>query len=80
MLLGGVGVSERDRRGWKFGSPPVLVHPSAPASMLEWASAMTSSGRGGAPGSPGLGRLGEAVEEATLMLASMTPEGRMPLF
>lgn len=79
MLLCDVGVSERDRSGWKFGSPPVLVHPGAPASMLEGDSTMTSSGSGGAPGSPGLGRLEEVVEEATPMLAAPTPEGRTPL-
>lgn len=79
MLLCDVGVSERDRSGWKFGSPPVLVHPGASASMLEGDSTMTSSGSGGAPGSPGLGRLEEVVEEATPMLAAPTPEGRTPL-
>lgn len=70
-------MSERDRSGWKFGSPPVLVHPIAPASMLEGDSAMTSSGNGGAPGSPGFGRL-ELVEETTLMLAVLTSEGKTP--
>lgn len=70
-------MSERDRSGWKFGSPPVLVHPIAPASMLEGDSAMTSSGNGGAPGSPGFGRL-EVVEETTLMLAVLTSEGKTP--
>lgn len=80
MLLGEVGVSERDRSGWKFGSPPVLEHPIAPASMLEGDSAMTSSGSGGAPGSPGFGRL-EVVEEMTQMLAASTPEGKtLPLW
>lgn len=79
MLLCDVGVSERDRSGWKFGSPPVLVHPGASASMLEGDSTMTSSGSGGAPGSPGLGRLEEVVEEATPMLAAPTPEARTPL-
>lgn len=75
MFLCDVGVSERDRSGWKFGSPPLLVHPDAPASMLEGDSAITSSGSGGAPGSPGLGRMEEVVEEATPMLAPAT-EGR----
>lgn len=69
MLLCDVGVRERDRSGWKFGSPPLLVHPGAPASMLEGDSTITSSGSGGAPGSPGLGRLEEVVEETTPMLA-----------
>lgn len=77
MLLCDVGVSERDRSGWKFGSPPVLVHPMAPASMLEGGSAMTSSGSGGAPGSPGFGRL-EVVEETTQTLAALASEGRTP--
>ncbi len=79
MLLCDVGVSERDRSGWKFGSPPLLVHPGAPASMLEGDSTITSSGSGGAPGSPGLGRLEEVVEEATPMLAPL-PEGKSPPF
>lgn len=71
MLLCGVGVSERDRRGWKLGSPPVLVHPAAPGSMLG-DSTITSSGSGGAPGSPGFGRLEEeVVEEGTVMLAQV---------
>lgn len=78
MLLCDVGVSERDRRGWKFGSPPLLLLlPGAPASMLEGDSTITSSGSGGAPGSPGLGRLEEVVEEAPQMLAP-APEGRSP--
>lgn len=77
MLLCEVGVRERDRSGWKFGSPPVLVHPIAPASMLEWDSAMTSSGSGGAPGSPGFGRL-ELVEDTTQLLAVLTSEGKTP--
>lgn len=68
---------ERDRRGWKFGSPPLLVDPGAPASMLEGDWTITSSGSGGAPGSPGLGRLEEVVEEATAMLAPAT-EGKSP--
>lgn len=73
-------MSERDRSGWKFGSPPVLVHPIAPASMLAGDSAMTSSGSGGAPGSPGFGRL-EVVEETTQMLAALTSEGKtLPLW
>lgn len=79
MLLCDVGVSERDRRGWKFGSPPVLVHPGVAASSLEGDSTMTSSGSGGAPGSPGFGRL-EDVVEGTLMLVEQTPEGKTPLF
>lgn len=80
MLLCEVGVSERDRSGWKFGSPPVLVHPIAPASMLEVDSAMASSGSGGAPGSPGFGRL-EVVEETTQMLAALASEGKtLPLW
>lgn len=78
MLLCDVGVSERDRRGWKFGSPPLLVHPAAPASMLEGDSTITSSGTAGAPGSPGFGRLEELVEDTTVMLAPAT-EGRFPL-
>lgn len=69
-----MGVSERDRSGWKFGSPPGLVHPVDPASMLEGACSESSSGSGGAPGSPGLGRLEEVVEEATLTLAAPTAE------
>lgn len=79
MLLCVIGVSERDRRGWKFGSPPLLVHPGAVASMLEGDSTITSSGSGGAPGSPGLGRLEEVVGEATLTLAPAT-EGKSPPF
>lgn len=77
MLLCDVGVRERDRRGWKFGSPPLLVHPGAAASMLEGDSTITSSGSGGAPGSPGLGRLEEVVEEATPMLVPAT-EAKSP--
>lgn len=77
MLLCEVGVSERDRSGWKFGSPPVLVHPIAPASIVEGDSAMTSSGSGGAPGSPGFGRL-EVVEETAQMPAALTSEGKTP--
>lgn len=77
MLLCDVGVRERDRRGWKFGSPPPLVHPDDEASMFEGGSTITSSGSGGAPGSPGLGRLD--VEEATPMLVPAT-EGRSPHF
>lgn len=73
MLLVEVGVRERDRRGWKFGSPPLLVHPGAPASMLEGDSTITSSGRGGAPGSPGFGRLDDVVE-GVAMLAQATEE------
>lgn len=80
MLLCDAGVSERDRSGWKFGSPPVLVHPCASASTLEGDSTMTSSGSGGAPGSPGLGRLEELVEVATPMLLAPTPEGMTPHF
>ena len=75
MLLCDVGVSERDRRGWKFGSPPLLVHPGVVASMFEGGSTITSSGSGGAPGSPGLGRLEEVVEEAMPMLAPATEDG-----
>lgn len=56
-------MSERDRSGWKFESPPGLAHPVDPASRLEGACSASSSGSGGAPGSPGLGRLEEAVEE-----------------
>lgn len=78
MLLCEVGVSERDRSGWKFGSPPVLVHPIASASMLEADSTIASSGSGGAPGSPGFGRLEEVVEEATPMLTAATSEGKAP--
>lgn len=77
MFLCDAGVMERDLRGWKFGSPPLLEHPDAVASMLEGGSAIASSGSGGAPGSPGLGRLDEVVEEATPMLAPDT-EGRSP--
>lgn len=47
----------------------MLVHPCAAASMLEGDSTITSSGSGGAPGSPGLGRLEEVVQEAPVMLA-----------
>lgn len=79
MFLCDVGVRERDRRGWKFGSPPPLVHPGATASMLEGDWTMISSGSGGAPGSPGLGRLEEVVEDATPMLAPAT-EGKSPPF
>lgn len=68
---------ERDRSGWKFGSPPLLLHPCAAESMLDGDSTCTSSGRGGAPGSPGLGRLDEDVEEAVPMLA---PEVESPDF
>lgn len=63
MFLDDVGVSERDRRGWKFGSPPVLEQPGVVASMLEGDSTITSSGSGGAPGSPGRGRQEEVMEE-----------------
>lgn len=71
-----MGVSERDRSGWKFESPPWLVHPGDPASMLEGACSASSSGSGGAPGSPGLGRLEEVVEEeATLTLTGPVAEG-----
>lgn len=79
MLLCKVGVRERDRRGWKFGSPPLLLHPGVAASMLEGDSTITSSGSGGAPGSPGLGRLEEVVEEATEMLTPAT-EDKSPSF
>lgn len=79
MFLCDVGVSERDRRGWKLGSPPLLVHPGDVASMLEGDSAMTSSGRGGAPGSPGFGRLEEVEEGAAVRLAPAM-EGRSPHF
>lgn len=72
------GVSERERSGWKFESPPGLLHPGDAASMLEGACSANSSGRGGAPGSPGLGRLEEAVEEATLMPSVQTPEALVP--
>lgn len=77
MLRCEVGVSERDRSGWKLGSPPVLVHPIAPASMSLGDSAMSSSGSGGAPGSPGFGRL-EVAEETTQTLAASTSEGKTP--
>lgn len=80
MFLCDVGVSERDRSGWKFGSPPLLVQPGDPASRFEGHSAITSSGRGGAPGSPGFGRLEAAVEESTGMLTATTPEDETPLF
>lgn len=69
-----MGVSERERSGWKFESPPELVHPVDPASMLEGACSVSSSGSGGAPGSPGLGRLEEVVEEAMWTLTSPTAE------
>lgn len=78
MLLLDVGVSDRDRSGWKFGSPPLLVHPCAPASMFE-GSSITSSGSGGAPGSPGLGRLEEVVEETTPMLTPAPGDRSTPL-
>lgn len=79
MLRCDVGVSERDRRGWKFGSSPLLVQPGAVVSMLDGDSTITSLGSGGAPGSPGLGRLEEVVEEGTAMLAPAT-EGKSPPF
>lgn len=69
-----MGVSERERSGWKFGSPPGLAHPVDPASMLEGACSASSSGSGGAPGSPGLGRLEEVVEEAMLTLTAPAAE------
>lgn len=72
-------MSERDLRGWKFGSPPLLVHPGAATSMLEGDSTISSSGSGGAPGSPGLGRLEEVVEEAAGMLAPATEDKSPPL-
>lgn len=78
MFLEDVGVSERDRSGWKFGSPPVLEHPGVVASMSEGDSTITSSGSGGAPGSPGLGRLEEVVEETAAMLAADTEEHSPP--
>lgn len=53
------------------------MHPCAPASMLDGDSTITSSGSGGAPGSPGLRRLEEVVDETTLMLAP-APEGEPP--
>ena len=61
------GVRERERKGWKLASPALLVL-CAPASMLAEDSANSSSGRGGAPGSPGLGRLDEAVDKDTVTL------------
>lgn len=67
---------ERDRSGWKLGSPPLLLHPCPAVSMLDGDS-RTSSGRGGAPGSPGLGRLDEDVEEGVPMLQ---PEAESPHF
>lgn len=73
MFLCEVGVSERDRSGWKFESPPGLVHPVDPASMLEGACSATSTGSGGAPGSPGLGRLEEAVEAPPMLTAPPPP-------
>lgn len=71
MLLCDVGVSDRDRSGWKFESPPLLAHPGVAASMLEGESSRISSGSGGAPGSPGFGRLGEAPP----MLVPPTSDG-----
>lgn len=71
MLLCDVGVSERDLSGWKFESPPLLLHPGVVASMLEGDSNRISSGSGGAPGSPGFGRL----EEATPTLAPTADGG-----
>lgn len=65
-----VGV-ERDLRGWKLTSPPLIaVLLSGPASMLDEASgrSSTSCGRGGAPGSPGLGSVEETWDEDTAML------------
>lgn len=53
-------MSDRDRSGWKFESPSLLAHPGVAASMLEGDSSRISSGSGGAPGSPGFGRLEEA--------------------
>lgn len=55
------------------------MHPWAAASMLEGDSTITSSGSGGAPGSPGLGRLEEVVVEAPVMLAPAL-EGKSPPF
>lgn len=78
MLLCDVGVSERDRRGWKLGSP-LLEDPGEVASKWEGDSAATSSGSGGAPGSPGLGRLEEVEDGAALRLAPATG-GRSPHF
>lgn len=69
-----MGVSERERSGWKFESPPWLAHPVDPASMLEGACSASSSGSAGAPGSPGLGRLEQVVEEAKLTLTAPTTE------
>lgn len=78
MFLCEVGVSERDRRGWKLGSPPVLVQPGVPASRLDGDSMSTSSGSGGAPGSPGRGRLDVGVE-GEVMLAPATEASSPPL-
>lgn len=60
-------------------SPPPLVHPCAPASILEVDSSSSSSGSGGAPGSPGLGRVDEVVEEDTAMLPLPSKETSFPL-
>lgn len=76
MLFAECGVRERDRSGWKLASPPVLVHPGDPASMLEGESTRFSSGSAGAPGSPGLGRL-EEVEET---MPEAATELNSPLF
>lgn len=47
------------------------MHPGLVGSMLE-GDPIPSSGTGGAPGSPGLGRLKEVEEETTGMLATDT--------
>lgn len=73
-------MSERERSGWKLGSPPLLVHPDAPASMSVGDSTRTSSGSGGAPGSPGLGRLEEVVEDATPMLTPAPEDKFLPFW
>lgn len=62
-----------------MGSPPVLVHPCAPGSMLVEDST-SSSGSGGAPGSPGLGRVEGLVEEDTAMLAPPTEDKSASFF
>lgn len=79
MFLFDVGVRERDRRGWKLGSPPLLVHSWAPGSKLEVDSTCSSSGSGGAPGSPGLGRDEELTVEGEITLPPPTEVKSAPL-
>lgn len=59
-----------------MGSPPVLEQPGEAASIFEGDSSRISSGSGGAPGSPGLGRL----EEVEGRLAHATELNSGPLW